>query len=369
MTADSYAESHPWIGPAGWPRSRRFPGLAHGWQGAAWIVFQHARAGHSIPTRTGARIARRLESEMAKPVPNGYCSLLIGCAAEAVLAAYAVRSALAEDRLLEHACQRLADVSRHSGQWDVNLGAAGALLACSEMEAVLPGAAPGALVKRLGISVLAVMKEIFRPGTAGWYSGMAHGLAGAMLAIETGVRRGAVRLSQASRQRFVDALAGAALGTGNGGLLWPEVAGETDLGLQSWCHGTPGVTLALLALHQVTEEAAYRQLALRGLSGMALLADAGGSNQTLCCGRAGLGHVFVEGFRLTGETRWLEAARRLALACTPLFRPQRLDLFKGTLGLTYLHQRVARPFAYPMPGLGALSGDGPALAESSRPTA
>jgi hypothetical protein len=273
-----------------------------------------------------------------------------------------MRSALAGDRLLQRACDRLAGVAEHSRQWDVNLGAAGALLACSEMEAVLPGAASGALVKRLGISVLAVMKKTFWPGTGGWYTGMAHGLAGTMLAVETAVHRGAVRLPQTSRQRYVDALVSAALGTSNGGILWPEVAAGKDLGLQSWCHGTPGVTLALLALHRVTEEEAYLKLALRGLTGMELLVEAGGSDPTLCCGRTGLGHIFLEGFRLTGETRWLDAARRLAQTGRPLFRPHRLGLFKGTLGWTYLHQRLAEPLAYPMPGLGAQSGDGSARA-------
>jgi hypothetical protein len=356
-TADSNTEAREWTETAAWPQSKRFPGLAHGWQGAAWLVFQHERAGRPIPARIGARVVRRLEAELAKPLANGYCGLLIGCAGDAVLAAYAVRCALAEDLLLESACQRLEDVSRHSRQWDVYFGAAGALLGCSEIEAVLRRAAPGALVKRLGIQVLAAMKEIFRPGTAGWYTGMAHGLAGALLAVETAVRRGSIRLPHASRQRYVDVLAGAARRTQNGGILWPQVAEGRDVGLQSWCHGTPGVTLALLALHRVTEDEAYRQLALGGLTAMQLLIDARANDPTLCCGRTGLGHVFLEGFRLTGEERWLAAARRLAGTSRPMFRPHRRGLFKGTLGWTYLQQRLAEPLAYPMPALGAQSGD------------
>ena len=211
---------------------------------------------------------------------------------------------------------------------------------------------PGALVKRLGTSVLAAMQEVFRPGTGGWCTGMAHGLAGAMLAIETAVRHGAVRLSHASRQRFLDALVGAALATSRGGILWLERTVGNELGLQSWCHGTPGVTLALLALHRLTGEESYRELALHGLAGMELLVAAGGSNPTLCCGRAGLAHIFLEGFRHTGEEKWLAAARDLAQAGTPRFHPHRLGLFKGTLGWTYLHERLAAPLAYPMPGLG-----------------
>jgi Lanthionine synthetase C-like protein len=354
MTGMELPETEPLPGmrEADWPRSARWPGLAHGWQGPAWVVFQHERAGHPFPARIGARIARSLEAEVAKPVADGHCGLLVGAAAEAVLAAYAVRSGLVEERLLERACRRLTEVAETSRRWDVNVGAGGALLAYAEMEAVLPGLTPGALVRRLGKSVLAATQEVFRPGTGGWCTGMAHGLAGGMLAIETAVRLGGARLSQATRQRFLDTLIGAALGTSNGGILWPEVAEGDKLGLQAWCHGTPGVTLALLALDRWTGDAAYRELALRGLLGMEVLAEAGGSNPTLCCGRAGLGHIFLEGFRRTGETRWLAAARRLAQTGEPRFRPHRLGLFKGTLGWTYLQQRVAEPLAYPMPGLG-----------------
>jgi hypothetical protein len=338
-----------------WPRNRRYPGIANGWQGAAWIVFQRERAGHPVPDRLGRSIVRRLEQEVALPVPKGYCSLFHGCAAEPLLATYAARLGLAGVSLLHCAQERLSDLSQNSRQWDVHLGAAGALLACSEMERVLPGSVAGALAHRLGIGLLAAMDERFRPGTAGWPTGMAHGLAGAMLGLESAASDGHIQLPEGSRQRFLDALAGAAASTRNGELLWPETAGAAGLGVQSWCQGTPGVTLALLALHRLTGEDAYGELARDGLAGMELIVDKVGTNPTLCCGQTGFGHIFVEAFRLTRRRKWLALARRVARTVSPVFRPHRLNLHKGTLGVAYLHQRAAEPLAYPMPGLGAQS--------------
>ncbi len=345
-----------WVETGAWPQSKRSPGLANSWQGAAWVVFKRERAGHPIPDRIGEKIARRLNSEMTLPVPRGYCGFFIGCAAEPLLAAYAARLGLVEIALVRRSWTRLSDIFRHSRQWDLNLGAAGALLACSEIEEVLPGIVPRALAKRLAARVLMAMDLLFRPGTAGWFTGMAHGLAGAMLAIESGVSRRYVQLQHKACQRYIDALVGAATSTRNGELFWPQVSGATEFGMQSWCHGTPGVVLALLALHRLTGEAAYIELALSGLAGMELLVD-GATSPTLCCGRTGFGHIFLEGFRLTGERRWLHAARQAAQTISPQFRPHQLSLYKGTLGVAYLEQRLAEPFAYPMPGLGALSAE------------
>jgi Lanthionine synthetase C-like protein len=341
-----------------WPRNKRYPGLANSWQGAAWIVFRRERARHPVPARLGRSIVRRLERELTLPVPNGYCSLFHGCAAEPLLATYAVRLGLAERPLLERAHARLGELSAQSRQWDLHLGAAGALLAGCEMERLLPGSVPRPTAKRLAARLLAVLKETFVPGIAGWPTGMAHGLAGALLAIESAAVDGHVRLPKTFRQRSLDALAGAAAGTDKGELLWPEVAGGAGLGVQAWCQGTPGVALALLALHRLTGEPAYGELAEGGLAGTELIADKVGTDPTLCCGQTGFGHIFLEAYRLTRERKWLDLARQAVQRVSPVVhsaRRHRRSLHKGTLGLAYLHQRLESPLAYPMPGLGALS--------------
>lgn len=69
---------------ARWPRSTRWPGLAHGWQGAAWIVFQHERAGQPMPARMGAGGQRRrlgASSQAARALASEYGSMFMRASA------------------------------------------------------------------------------------------------------------------------------------------------------------------------------------------------------------------------------------------------------------------------------------------------
>jgi hypothetical protein len=335
-----------------WPGdSRRYPGIAHGWQGAAWVRFQQDAP---VSTRLGASIARRIEADAS--AGSDRISMFIGSASSALIAAYGVRSGAVSRGTLRRACARLAGAARRSRRWDVNLGAAGALLACSEMETVLPGSAPRALLPVLRDRVVAAADAMTRR-RGGWSTGMAHGLAGAMLALEAGAACGFFTLRQRTRQRHLAALVGAGMQSERGAMFWPQRAGDQAWGLQSWCHGTPGVTLALLALHGLTGEAAYGELAQAGLTGMAWLVGRAPRDATLCCGGAGFGQIFIEAFRMTRRTRWLDAARPLADAGTSL---RSRCLFKGALGLVYLDLRLRDPLRYAMPGLGLLSAPGSA---------
>jgi hypothetical protein len=189
-----------------------------------------------------------------------------------------------------------------------------------------------------------------RPG--GWTTGMAHGLAGAMLALECGVARGFFGVPRGARQRHLAALVAAGMQDAQGAMFWPQLAGDRAWGLQSWCHGTPGVTLALLALHAMTGEHAYRELADAGLAGMQWLVDRAPRGATLCCGGAGFGQIFIEAYRITRRAKWLDAARPFARGGAGL---RARCLFKGSLGPLYLGLRLGEPLRYPMPGLGPLS--------------
>jgi hypothetical protein len=337
---------------ADWPSgSRAYPGLIFGWQGAAWVRFQQDPP---VSSRAGASIARRIEAETSAASDSGdsdRISMFVGSAASALISAHGVRSGIVATATLRRARARLVHAARRSRDWDVNFGAAGALLACSEMETVLEGSAPRALLPVLRDRVLAAADAMSRrPG--GWTTGMAHGLAGAMMALECGVARGFFRLGNSSRQRHLAALVGAGMRDGQGAMFWPQLAGDQAWGLQSWCHGTPGVTLALLALAGLTGQAAYGELAEAGLAGMEWLVDRAPRNATLCCGGAGFGQIFVEAYRMTRQTKWLDAARRFAHDDASLLHR---SLFKGTLGLSYLGLRLRDPLRYPMPGLGLLS--------------
>ena len=51
-----------------WPRNRKLPGLAHGWQGSAWVAFKLAGAGHPIiPVMLGdASLAQEMANRLLK---------------------------------------------------------------------------------------------------------------------------------------------------------------------------------------------------------------------------------------------------------------------------------------------------------------
>ena len=321
-----------------WPASRARPGLLHGWHGAAWVRFQQgARA-----PRLGAAIERRLASESGS---GAWISMFVGSAANALIASYGVRAGIVRASFLRQARGALVTAARASREWDVTFGAAGALLACAEMAVVNEHRAPRALIELLARRVSGAA-DAMRPGTGGWYTGMAHGLAGAILALECADSVGGV--AYGARQAHFDALVAAALRSQDGGVWWPQRAGGAALEMQSWCHGTPGVVLALLALHRLTGEAAYGALAEDGLAGMEwLVAHQPPVHPTLCCGAAGIAQIFIEAYRVLGAPRWLAAARRLEPARVEGAR----SLFRGDLGRAYLVARLALPRAYAMPGI------------------
>jgi|GEM_PF-3020133 len=320
-----------------WPVSR-YPGLLHGWQGAAWVRFQE---GATSP-RLGAAIERRLAEDGAG---EAWSSMFVGRAADALIASYGVRAGIVDGASWRRARGAMVAAARASRAWDVTFGAAGALLACAEMAVVNEHAAPRGLIARLARRVRGAV-DAMRPGTAGWFTGMAHGLAGGILALECAESVGGV--AYAGRQAHVDALVAAAVRSQDGAVWWPQHAGHKTLDMQSWCHGTPGVVLALLALHRLTGEAAYAELAEAGLAGMDwLAAKQPPDSSTLCCGRAGIAHIFVEAYRVLGAPRWLAAARRIAPAPTPGAR----SLFRGDLGRAYLLIRLDEPQRYAMPGI------------------
>jgi len=145
------------------------------------------------------------------------------------------------------------------------------------------------------------------------------------------------------------------MATADGALVWPMTAGQQDLGLQSWCAGTPGVALALLECFRLTREPAYLEFARGALEGMKVLASKDFLSRTLCCGNAGYRHIFLEAYRITAEPAWLEHASQAARYSTSVKAQPQLGLYQGELGISYLAERVANPLVYPFPALGVSS--------------
>jgi hypothetical protein len=340
-----------------WPRNRTYPGLANGWQGTAWVAFKLAGGDVPLPERIFEAIARRVAREVEQAPGTQHVGALIGCAADAVIAAYAARRGSASKALAQVACEKVVSaVSTQRPAWDVHMGIAGSLLAFAEIAVIEPGALrdvqPGRMVGQLRASV----DTLCESPALGWPTGMAHGLAGAIMALESCGASGWCRITSKRRQRWLDALTRCALAAANGALLWPSMAGAPRLGLQSWCAGTPGVALALLACFRLTREPAYLELARGALEGMRLLSGRAFFSNTLCCGNAGYRHIFLEASLITGDRAWVAEASRAA-RFSPAARPRpRLGLHQGELGIAYLAERLAKPQAYPLPALGASSG-------------
>jgi lantibiotic modifying enzyme len=280
---------------------------------------------------------------------------LVGCTADAVVAAYAAKQGIASRVVARTACKRVLSVSRRSSAWDVHMGVAGALLAFAEIVAVEPGALRDFQPKRLVGPLVAKMDALCASPPRGWPTGMAHGLAGVMTALESCGALGWCRVTTQRRQRWLDALTGCAMAAADGAVFWPATAGNRELGLQSWCAGTPGVALALLQCFRLTREPAYLEFARGALAGMKAFASKVFVSKTLCCGNAGYRHIFLEAYRITAEEEWREHASQEA-RCSPSVTPRpRLGLLQGELGIAYLADRIANPLAYPFPALGASS--------------
>lgn len=79
----------------------------------------------------------------------------------------------------------------------------------------------------------------------------------------------------------------------------------------AWCHGDPGVALALLYAARCVGNADWEAAALEaGLSAARRpVPDAGVEDSSLCHGSAGLGHLFNRLFQASGDETFAEAAR------------------------------------------------------------
>lgn len=87
-----------------------------------------------------------------------------------------------------------------------------------------------------------------------------------------------------------------------------------------WCHGPAGTSQLFWQLHKVTGESKWREWALKGAKSLIdakapeLRGEGYWNNEGLCCGTAGIGRFFLDTYRRTGDSRYLEAADRCAQA-------------------------------------------------------
>ncbi len=200
---------------------------------------------------------------------------------------------------------------------DLVAGAAGATLALLALFHARPEPWLAAAAIRCGDHLLAA-EDIAAPGTwrapAGYaYSGFAHGIAGiaAALARLAGVT-GLDRFHDAAARAFARLAA-----TRAGATAWPLAfrperpgAGRELPSMTAWCHGAPGITLALLAAPDPVRDAAWRAELEAAVTASASVAAH--KTEHVCCGNLSRAEALFMASRRLGLAPAAEAAGRLA---------------------------------------------------------
>src|SRR5207244_1855452 len=130
---------------------------------------------------------------------------------------------------------------------DVMLGAAGALLAASEIEGLRPGVIPRRFVRRLhrlcSFSLASLLNDALRRPV---YLGFAHGIAGFLAALESTRRGFGLGVEADLRERSLEILEGRSVKAWKGTIVWPVHSDGRQPTISGWCHGGPGIALGLL---------------------------------------------------------------------------------------------------------------------------
>ncbi|MBF5041673.1 hypothetical protein FGE12_04670 [Aggregicoccus sp. 17bor-14] len=142
------------------------------------------------------------------------------------------------------------------------------------------------------------------------YLGAAHGQAGNLHALWLAARTWPGLLDRAELLARTVAFARGMAVDGPEGVNWPPLPGR-EAGLLHWCHGAPGIVVALSAVPPGLSPE-LDALLVRG-AGLVWHAGPLQKGHGLCHGTAGNGFAFLALWERTGEAVWLERARAFAL--------------------------------------------------------
>lgn len=340
-----------------WSAPDNHPGIAHGWHGVAWLWLTLVRAGLA-PERRRTLLAIR-ERIRGPEHPGDGISLFVGSAARPVVAALASRVDPAGRELAERAVAEWVAAQVRRPQHDVMFGDAGALLAAAEIAGHLPDQVPARFAAALHERCRRdLTRRLAHAATTPVQLGLAHGLVGLLLALEAGRRVFGLALTTGLRRRTLAALERSAFRVrGCDGLFWPIRTQSQTVDAHGWCHGAPGIGLALGACYALSGWRGYRSLAHSALAGAASPVT---DIPSICCGVLGQVQILVEAARLFGDDAWLDRAHRLARRLRPQCAadPRRArGLWKGRVGYSFVAWRLAAPEWVAFPGLGPLSAD------------
>lgn len=326
-------------------------GIACGWLGGAWVylTLRDAELG-----RTDGEDLRKLVGRLRgllRRAPREDTSHLMGCGASVVIAAKLQRRRPELRGLLGAAVARWEPMIRDGAELDVMLGAAGGLLACAEIERDAPRTVARSLIARMHRDVLAKVDAELR-SRAPTYLGMAHGLSGYLLALEMAEHVFDLEFPARLRKACLRRLHATRLDAGRRAVVWPAKSNTSEIGIQAWCHGAPGIGLALLCCGNMRPRGGYWELAEAALRATAMF---GSPVPTFCCGAVGRAHILLEAYRVTGEPSHRRRAIRIVEAVRRQAPPVERTFHRGRLGFDYLVQRIAYVERLPLPGLGIFS--------------
>lgn len=136
--------------------------------------------------------------------------------------------------------------------------------------------------------------------TKGTWTGFAHGVAGITYFLAEYARRFSDAAAERAWRRGAAWLLRRADRSGSS-MTWPNRIGEPDRWAW-WCHGSIGISLLFLRLHEQTGEARFAEVAQRALRvhPPAFLAE----NLSQCHGHAGAGEAYLEAARVLGGRQW-----------------------------------------------------------------
>jgi type 2 lantibiotic biosynthesis protein LanM len=312
-----------------------------------------------------------LERAVVSSAPGG--GYLLGAASGLGGQAYGLALAgvlLGQARWIESAAEladaiAARDIERDE-HLDVTSGAAGALLALTALDGLLPREAWRDAAGRCAAHLLARAEPVgegraWRSMDGRCYTGFAHGSAGiayALLAWHR-VSADASLLDAIRRARFFE---DAAFARGNWTITGPDPRGGTGstLSRSAWCHGAPGILLSRAAAARATGGGvldAAAEAALRTLA-----AAPPHRTEHLCCGNLGRADALFTVGRWLGRPEVAAAGRAVAvgaieraagaghfrLTASPYeYRVIDAALFRGMAGIGYALLRLAAPARLP----------------------
>jgi lantibiotic modifying enzyme len=239
---------------------------------------------------------------------------------------------------------------------DFQTGGPSALLSLAELMDLLPGWAPPLVFLKKCHKSLVTSLQTIRKRKAPRLLGLAHGIAGILLALEVCRMKFSLSTPPSLLNWVFDQLYEAQYSV-SGASLWPIAAGDEEINMNTWCNGAPGIALALLGCYKATGKKSYLDLLTRAARGAEMYS--GGDNPTICCGFAGKAHLFMEAYRLFRKKSWIQKARRIlpdrpeeALPQPPFPKNSICNgLFRGAPGIAYAYDRLSDP-DLALPGTG-----------------